>query len=87
MTWDKHLFPDPEGLQNDLASRGRKMIVIIDPHLKVDQNYPVYAEAQKQNYFVKTKEGNNFQGHCWPGESSWLDYLSPEVNCILQDDE
>jgi len=79
MTWDKHLFPDPEGMQKDLASRGRKMVTIIDPHLKADMGYSVYADAKKQGYFVKTKDGADFEGHCWPGGSSWLDYLSPEV--------
>jgi alpha 1,3-glucosidase len=75
MTWDKHLFPDPEGMQEDLASRGRKMVTIIDPHLKADMGYSVYADAKKQGLFVKTKDGGDFEGHCWPGGSSWLDYL------------
>lgn len=79
MTWDRHLFPDPEGMQNDLASRGRKTVTIVDPHLKVDGGYSVYSEAKKLGYFVRTADGNDFEGHCWPGGSSWLDYLSPTV--------
>ena len=79
MTWDKHLFPDPEGMQEDLASRGRKMVTIIDPHLKADMGYSVYADAKRQGLFVKTKDGADFEGHCWPGGSSWLDYLNPTV--------
>jgi len=79
LTWDKHLFPDPEGLQHDLASRGRKMVTIIDPHLKVDMGYSVYAEAKRLGFFCKNKDGGDFEGHCWPGTSSWLDYLNPEV--------
>ena len=79
MTWDKHLFPDPEGLQQDLASRGRKMVTIIDPHLKADMGYSVYADAKNAGHFVKTKDGQDFEGHCWPGGSSWLDYLNPAV--------
>jgi len=79
MTWDRHLFPNPEQMQQDLASRGRKTVVIIDPHLKVDSQYAVYSEAKRQGFFVKNKDGKDFEGHCWPGGSSWLDYLSAEV--------
>lgn len=81
MTWDKHLFPDPEGLQEDMNSRGRKMVTIVDPHLKVDMGYSVYSEAKNLGFFVKDKDGKDFEGHCWPGGSSWLDYLSPQV-CV-----
>ncbi len=79
MTWDRHLFPDPEGMQKDLASRGRKTVTIVDPHLKADMGYSVYAEAKNLGYFVKDKDGRDFEGHCWPGGSSWLDYLNPQV--------
>jgi alpha 1,3-glucosidase len=30
-------------------------------------------------YYVKNKDGNDFEGWCWPGSSSYLDMLSPEV--------
>jgi alpha 1,3-glucosidase len=35
-TWDKRLFPDPVGMQNALAAHGRKMVTIVDPHIKAD---------------------------------------------------
>ena len=28
---------------------------------------------------MKDKSGKSFDGWCWPGSSSWLDYLNPEV--------
>lgn len=30
-------------------------------------------------YYVKNKDGSDFEGWCWPGSSSYLDMLSPEV--------
>ena len=33
---------DPTDMQNRLAERGRKMVTIIDPHIKRDNNYPVH---------------------------------------------
>ena len=55
-TWDKALFPDPAAMQNALAAKGRKMVTIIDPHLKKDSGYGVYQQAhEKGAFFVQTK--------------------------------
>jgi alpha 1,3-glucosidase len=61
-TWDQHLFPDPEKLQEDVASHGRKTVTIIDPHIKRDPGYYIYQEAEKGGYFVKDKDGKDFDG-------------------------
>ena len=34
-TWDKNLFPNPKSMIDEVASRGRKMVTIVDPHIKV----------------------------------------------------
>ena len=49
-------------MQEDLASRGRKMVTIIDPHIKRDPGYYVYTEAEKGGYFVKNKDGGDYEG-------------------------
>jgi len=41
-TWDKRNFEDPHEMIEDIASRGRKMVTIVDPHIKVDDQYSVY---------------------------------------------
>ncbi|KAI1725884.1 glycosyl hydrolases family 31 domain-containing protein [Ditylenchus destructor] len=57
---------------------GRKMVTVIDPHIKKDDNYYVYKEANDQGLFVKTSDGEtDFEGHCWCGNSKYLDYLNP----------
>lgn len=61
-TWDQHLFPNPERLQEDVASHGRKTVTIIDPHIKRDPGYYIYQEAEKGGYFVKDKDGKDFDG-------------------------
>lgn len=58
MTWDKNKFPDPVHMQEDLASRGRNMVVIIDPHIKRDNNYEIHKIAEKKGYYVKNKDKN-----------------------------
>jgi mannosyl-oligosaccharide alpha-1,3-glucosidase len=55
------------------------MVTISDPHIKRAAGYHVHEEAQKLGYYVKNSEGNDYEGHCWPGSSSWLDFLNPKV--------
>uniref|UniRef100_A0A7N8X0F9 Glucosidase, alpha; neutral C n=1 Tax=Mastacembelus armatus TaxID=205130 RepID=A0A7N8X0F9_9TELE len=76
-TWDPALFPDPAGLQQHLEKKKRKLVVISDPHLKADPDWALYCEARDAGHFVKDREGRLYQGSCWPGESSYLDFSSP----------
>eukprot|EP01097_Dermamoeba_algensis_P008718 TRINITY_DN5900_c0_g1_i1.p1 TRINITY_DN5900_c0_g1~~TRINITY_DN5900_c0_g1_i1.p1 ORF type:complete len:486 (+),score=95.93 TRINITY_DN5900_c0_g1_i1:1284-2741(+) len=66
-------------MQEKLKSTGRKLVTIIDPHIKEDHNYIVYRLAQDANLFVKNPDGTSYAGDCWPGRSSWIDYLNPEA--------
>lgn len=34
MTWDKAKFADPKAMQDFLNVKGRKMVNIVDPHIK-----------------------------------------------------
>ena len=79
MTWDKNAFDDPIGMQTKLASEGRKMVTIVDPHVKRDPAYGVYQKALDKGYFIRNVKKEVFDGWCWPGSSSYLDVLSPEV--------
>jgi len=56
------------------------MVTIIDPHIKVDNNYYVYKEAKDKDLYVHNNQDKPFDGWCWPGSSSWVDYLNPEAN-------
>ena len=76
-TWDKHTFTDPIGMGKQLDSHGRKLVAIIDPHIKNVDNYPVVEELKSKDLAAKTKDGNIFEGWCWPGSSHWIDAFSP----------
>ena len=64
-TWDATLFSEPAALQEDIASRGRRTVTIIDPHIKRDPGYHIYSEAARLDFFVKDREGKEFDG-CAP---------------------
>lgn len=44
-TWDLSKFPDPAEMQNTIALAHRKVVTIIDPHIKRDSGYEVFSEA------------------------------------------
>ena len=49
-------------------------MIIVDPHLKADDDYTVYKRAKDKGLLVADREGKPLVGHCWPGDSSWLDF-------------
>lgn len=56
------------------------MVTIIDPHIKKEDGYPIYKDAKDLGLYVKKSDGTtDFEGHCWPGASAYLDFLNPEV--------
>ncbi|KAG8560581.1 hypothetical protein GDO81_015038 [Engystomops pustulosus] len=88
-TWDKEKFPNPVKMQENLREKRRKLVVISDPHIKVDPKYKLYAEAKEKGYFVKTINGRDFEGSCWPGavwtgdnKAEW-EYLQISVPMLL----
>ena len=51
---------------------------IVDPHLKRDGSYNVHTEAQAAGVYVQNKDGGEFDGWCWPGSSSYVDFTNPK---------
>ena len=78
-TWDGHTFPDPLGMQKQLDSHDRKLVAIIDPHIKNEAGYPVVDELKTKSVGVKNKDNNLYEGWCWPGSSYWVDCFNPEA--------
>jgi len=79
-TWDNNLFPNPTSMQEKLMSQGRRMVTIVDPHVKRDDAYYIHKEATAKGLYVKDKDGKkDFDGWCWPGSSSYLDFTNEEA--------
>ncbi|VDO93580.1 unnamed protein product [Heligmosomoides polygyrus] len=84
-TWDKEKFPNPAEMIDELSSKGRKLVTIVDPHIKKDSKYSVYAEAKKLGLFVKKRDGAIYEGSCWPGDSTYIDFINPEARKFWAD--
>ena len=78
-TWNHKTFPDPAAMIKRLKNNKRRLICINDPHIKEDDNYPIFKEGKEKNYFVKDSKGEPYVNLCWPGKSCWLDFTNPEV--------
>jgi len=75
--WDQHSFPDPVSMNKQLDETERKLVVLTDPHIKNEGGYYVDDELKSKDLAVKNKDGNNYDGWCWPGSSHWIDSFNP----------
>lgn len=78
-TFNSKDFSDPIGLNNYLQERNFKAGYIIDPGVKIDNNYFVYNQGTVGNHWVKDKNHNDYVGEVWPGLCHFPDFTRPET--------
>ncbi len=49
-TWDGVKFPDSVAMLDALGKKGRKMVTIVDPHLKKDDSYRVRRRGDSSKF-------------------------------------
>lgn len=86
-TWDGSRFSNSIEMLRNLSSKGRKLVTIVDPHLKRDDNYQVYTEARDKGLLVKNSNGNDYDGWCWPGKfllvnRQYLKYIFEVISIV-----
>lgn len=78
-TWDKTRFPNPRKLVSDLKADGFKTVLIIDPGIKVDDNYAAYADGKRAGVYVKNPDGTDLVRNVWAKESVFPDFTDPKA--------
>ncbi|KAM4017095.1 neutral alpha-glucosidase AB isoform 2-T2 [Anomaloglossus baeobatrachus] len=78
-TWDPHKFPTPKNMLTGLKEKRRKMVAIVDPHIKIDSAYRIHNEIRSKNFYIKTKDGSDYEGWCWPGSAAYPDFTNPDM--------
>jgi len=81
--------PEIEQLNTEVEEAGRRITVIVDPHIKVADDYFVHKEGMEMQYadqpagnvtsiFIRAGKSNPtpWFGDCWPGNSTWIDFLN-----------
>lgn len=90
-TWHPQNFPTPEKMIEKLAKNGRKLVAIVDPHIKKEPGYKIYDKLLLENTLIRNQQngddinsratpGDPFEGWCWPGTSVYPDFLDARVS-------
>jgi alpha-glucosidase len=78
-TWNPASFAEPRKLIEELRAQGLRLVTIIDPGTKVDQDYAVYREGLQRAFFCRYPNGDYFLGEVWPGVCVFPDYARAQV--------
>jgi alpha-glucosidase len=78
-TWDAERFADPAGLVRELDALGVKLVTIVDPGVKVDEDYAVYTSGRAADLFCKTFMGAEYHNVVWPGTCAFPDFTNPQA--------
>lgn len=78
-TFSPEQMPNPKRFNDYLHERHFKSVFMIDPGVKVDPDYFVDQQGTAGDYYVKTRDGENFVGRVWPGDCHFPDFTREEV--------
>lgn len=76
-TWHPKSFSRPERLLDELSRQGLKTVVIIDPGIKHEPGYDVYDDGAAGGHFCLARQGGEYVGRVWPGDSVFPDFTRP----------
>jgi alpha 1,3-glucosidase len=66
-TWDNQTFGMAAKMLHQLIEDGRKLVTIIDPHVKKDEDYFFYKDITEKKLFILDSSGEQpYVGWCWP---------------------
>ncbi len=78
-TWNRERFRLMPSLLADLTEQGFKSIAILDPGIKVDENYDVFQDGVRQNVFLNYPNTKPVIAPVWPGNCQFPDFTSARV--------
>ncbi|MCX7884520.1 MAG: glycoside hydrolase family 31 protein [Caloramator sp.] len=74
MTFDGIKFPAPEDMLKNLHEKGFKVVTILDPGVKIEEEYSTYLNGLKEDCYVKKSDGELYVGEVWAGKSVFPDF-------------
>jgi alpha-glucosidase len=52
-------------------------VAIVDPGVKVDEAFAVYADGRDRDLFCMTRDGAEYRNVVWPGLCAYPDFKNP----------
>jgi len=78
-TFDKKRFPNPKKMTERLSDKGFKLITIVDPGVKKDEDYFIYQKGVELDAFAHGENGEIYENTVWPGTSVFPDFTREDV--------
>ncbi|MHB1684423.1 MAG: glycoside hydrolase family 31 protein [Bacilli bacterium] len=78
-TWHPDHYAAAETTIRDLAADGFRVIPIVDPGVKKDEDYSVYQQGRSADVFCAYPDGAVYTGNVWPGESAFPDFTEARI--------
>lgn len=76
-TVDTDRFPSLKDLSDSLLGRlGARLVCILDPGIRVDQDWPLFSEALAEGIFCRLPDGSPLRGVVWPGPVHYPDFTA-----------
>ncbi|MDR1303960.1 MAG: hypothetical protein LBK76_01935 [Verrucomicrobiales bacterium] len=73
-TFHPDRFKAPKKELARLADRGRRVVPIIDPGVKLQAGYGVYERGKQAKAYCQNPQGTDYVGMVWPGETVFPDF-------------
>ena len=78
-TWSPTNFPDAKKMLAELHGEGFHAVTIVDPGVKLDENYAVYRSGKEQGVYVRDAGGAELHAKVWPGICAFPDFTDPKA--------
>lgn len=74
---DRRRFADLPTLSAAAARQGVRLVAIVDPAIKVDDDFPLYRQGLERGSFCSDPQGRPEIGVVWPGRAAFPDFTDP----------
>jgi alpha-glucosidase len=62
-----------------LQKRNQRYVLILDPAILIDKDYPTYQRGKELDVFLHNDQGGDFLGAQWAGVMAWPDWFHPQT--------